>query len=83
MRERIYVIGVGMTKIVKMAGSYESMCAEAIREAMEDAGLSYEGNKGAMGASGTAIALRACLPVNTASGARSSSAAWGFNGCRS
>jgi acetyl-CoA acyltransferase len=49
MRERVYIIGVGMTKIVKMAGSYESMCAEAIREAMEDAGLSYEGDKDAMG----------------------------------
>ncbi len=49
MRERIYIIGVGMIKIVKMAGSYESMCAEAIREAMEDAGLSYEGDKDAIG----------------------------------
>jgi acetyl-CoA acetyltransferase len=49
MRERVYIIGVGMTRIVKMAGSYESMCEEAIREAMEDAGLTYEGDKDAIG----------------------------------
>ena len=49
MPERVYIIGVGMIKIVKMAGSYESMCAEAIREAMEDAGLSYEGDRDAIG----------------------------------
>ncbi len=49
MKERIYIIGVGMIKIQKMAGSYEAMCAEAIREAMEDAALDYEDDKDAVG----------------------------------
>lgn len=49
MKDHIYVIGVGMTPIVKQAGSYEEMCREAISEAMEDAGLSFEGDKGAIG----------------------------------
>lgn len=49
MRERIYIIGVGMTEIVKQAGSYESLCEQAIREAMTDAGLSFEGDKNAIG----------------------------------
>jgi acetyl-CoA acyltransferase len=49
MKEKVYIIGVGMIPITKMAGSYESMCEGAIREAMEDAGLSYEGDKDAIG----------------------------------
>jgi len=49
MKEKVYIIGTGMMKISKMAGSYESMCAETIREAMEDAGLNYEGDKDAIG----------------------------------
>jgi len=50
MKERVYVIGVGMTKIVKQnGGSYEQHCTTAISEAMEDAGLSYEGDKAALG----------------------------------
>jgi acetyl-CoA acetyltransferase len=49
MKDRIYIIGVGMTNIVKQAGSYEELCQAAIAEAMEDAGLSYEGDKDAIG----------------------------------
>jgi len=49
MKEKVYVIGVGMIPISKQAGSYEAMCAGAIQEAMEDAGLSYEGDKGVVG----------------------------------
>lgn len=49
MKERILIIGVGMTRILKEAGSYESLCEEAIREAMADAGLSFDGDKGAIG----------------------------------
>lgn len=49
MKERIYIIGVGMTRIVKQAGSYEDLCREAITEAMEDSGLNFEGDKGAIG----------------------------------
>ena len=49
MRDRVYIIGVGMTKFLKLAGSYEELCGEAISEAMEDAGLSYEGDKNAIG----------------------------------
>ncbi|MBP7231517.1 MAG: thiolase family protein [Syntrophaceae bacterium] len=49
MKEKIYLIGAGMTPISKMAGTYEFMCATAVREAMEDAGLSYEGDKDAIG----------------------------------
>jgi acetyl-CoA acetyltransferase len=49
MKERIFIIGVGMTKITKQAGSYESLCEEAIREAMVDSGLSFEGDKDAIG----------------------------------
>ncbi len=49
MKDRIYIIGVGMTPIVKLAGPYEEMCRIAISEAMEDAGLNYDGDKGAIG----------------------------------
>jgi acetyl-CoA acyltransferase len=49
MKEKVYIIGAGMIPISKQAGTYESMCAGAIREAMEDAGLSYEGDKEAIG----------------------------------
>jgi len=49
MKLRIFIIGVGMTRILKEAGSYESLCEEAIREAMADAGLSFDGDKGAIG----------------------------------
>jgi acetyl-CoA acetyltransferase len=49
MKDRVYIIGVGMTHIVKQAGPYEEMCRTAISEAMEDAGLSYEGDKAAIG----------------------------------
>lgn len=49
MKEKVYIIGAGMIPISKQAGTYESMCAGAIREAMEDAGLSYEGDKNAIG----------------------------------
>jgi len=49
MKERVYIIGVGMTKISKNGGTYEALCTEAIAEAMTDAALSYEGDKGAIG----------------------------------
>jgi len=49
MKDRVHIIGVGMTKITKMAGTYEDLCAAAIEEAMEDAGLSYDGDRGAIG----------------------------------
>ena len=45
MKDRVYVIGVGMIPISKSAGSYETMCEGAVWEAMEDAGLSYDGDK--------------------------------------
>lgn len=38
-----------MTKMSKNGGTYEDLCTEAIEEAMTDAGLSYEGDKGAIG----------------------------------
>ena len=49
MKNRTYIIGVGMTPIVKTGGTYEELCSEAISEAMEDAGLSYEGDKDVLG----------------------------------
>ena len=49
MKERVYIIGVGMIPIKKDAGTYEAMCEGAIQEAMTDAGLSYDGDKGAIG----------------------------------
>ncbi len=49
MKDRIYVIGVGMTPITKDGGSYEDLCRAAISEAMEDAGLSFEGDQNAIG----------------------------------
>ncbi len=49
MKERVYIIGAGMTAIRKQGGTYEELCGEAIREAMEDAGLSYDGDKDAIG----------------------------------
>ncbi|MGD0277244.1 MAG: thiolase family protein [Syntrophales bacterium] len=49
MKERVFIIGVGMTKISKQAGSYEALCEEAIREAMTDSGLNFEGDKDAIG----------------------------------
>ncbi|MDD5169348.1 MAG: thiolase family protein [Syntrophales bacterium] len=49
MKERVYIIGVGMTPITKDGGSYEDMCRIAISEAMEDSGLSFEGDKEAIG----------------------------------
>lgn len=50
MKEQVYMIGVGMTKIVKQnGGSFEDLCNTAISEAMEDAGLSYQGDKAAIG----------------------------------
>ncbi|MBN1572725.1 MAG: thiolase family protein [Deltaproteobacteria bacterium] len=42
MKERVYIIGVGMTKISKQGGSYEEMAGFAVGEAMSDAGLSME-----------------------------------------
>ena len=39
-----------MTPMVKQAGPYEKMCEIAISEAMEDAGLKYDGDKDAIGA---------------------------------
>jgi len=60
MKEKVYIIGVGMIPISKMAGTYESMCAGAIREAMEDAGLSYEGDKDAIGGIWYGNLFRAC-----------------------
>ena len=49
MKDRVYIIGVGMTPIVKQGGPYEQMCRTAISEAIEDAGLNYEGDKAAIG----------------------------------
>lgn len=49
MKERVYIIGVGMTKIEKQAGSYEDMSREAISEAMGDAGLSLDDDPGVIG----------------------------------
>ena len=50
MKDRVYIIGAGMTPIVKQdGGSYEHLCNIAISEAMEDAGLNYEGDKAAIG----------------------------------
>lgn len=42
MKERVYIIGVGMTKISKQGGSYEEMTTTAVGEAMTDAGLSID-----------------------------------------
>jgi len=51
MKDRVYVIGVGMTPIVKQeGGSFEHQCYMAISEAMADAGLSMEGGQDAIGA---------------------------------
>ena len=50
MKDRVYIIGVGMTKMSKNGGSYQTLCTEAISEAMVDAGLDYEGDKGTIGA---------------------------------
>ena len=49
MKNRIYLIGTGMTPMVKQGGSYEELCKAAISEAMEDAGLNYDGDKAAIG----------------------------------
>jgi acetyl-CoA acetyltransferase len=50
MKDRIYVVGVGMTPIVKQdGGSFEQQCDIAISEAMEDAGLSPKGDQAAIG----------------------------------
>ncbi len=50
MKDRAYIIGVGMTNIVKQnGGSYEDLSSTAISEAMKDAGLSYEADKDAIG----------------------------------
>ena len=50
MKDRVYIIGVGMTPIVKQdGGSYEHLCNVAISEAMEDAGLHYDGDKAVVG----------------------------------
>ena len=50
MKDRVYIIGAGMTPIVKQdGGSYEHLCNIAISEAMEDAGLNYDGDKSAIG----------------------------------
>lgn len=50
MPEQVYIIGVGMTPIVKQnGGSFESLCRTAVSEAMEDAGLSFEADKAAIG----------------------------------
>jgi acetyl-CoA acetyltransferase len=40
MKEKIYIIGVGMTIISKQGGSYEELARIAVGEAMEDAGFS-------------------------------------------
>lgn len=50
MKERIYIIGVGMTPMKKHAGSYEELCKEAIAEAMGDAALNYESDRDAIAA---------------------------------
>lgn len=43
MKDRIYIIGVCMTPIVKQdGGSYEHLCGVAPSEAMTDAGLCME-----------------------------------------
>ena len=42
MKEKIYIIGVGMTKISKQGGSYEELAGIAIGEAMKDAGLAVD-----------------------------------------
>ncbi len=50
MKDRIYVIGVGMTPIVKQnGGSFEQQCDIAISEAMEDAGLNPKDDQSAIG----------------------------------
>lgn len=50
MKDRVYIIGAGMTPIVKQdGGSFEQLCDVAISEAMEDAGLNYKGDKDAVG----------------------------------
>lgn len=51
MKDRVYIIGVGMTPIVKMnGGTYEHLCSTALAEAMADAGLCPESDQGAFGA---------------------------------
>lgn len=50
MQERVYIVGMGMTKMSKKGGTYEALCTEAIGEAMADAGLDFEGDKQAVGA---------------------------------
>lgn len=50
MKKRVYIIGVGMTHIVKQdGGSFEQQCDVAVSEAMEDAGLAAKGDQGAIG----------------------------------
>ena len=49
MKDRIYIIGVGMTPISKDGGSYENLSRTAISEAMEDAGLHFEEEKNVVG----------------------------------
>jgi len=50
MKDRIYIIGVGMTPIVKQdGGSFEHLCNIAISEAMEDAALNPKGDQDAIG----------------------------------
>ena len=49
MKERVYIIGAGMTPMRKQAGPYEALCETAISEAMEDAGLSFADDKDAIG----------------------------------
>jgi acetyl-CoA acetyltransferase len=43
-----YIIGVGCTRFAKGAGSYSELCGEAIAEAMEDAGLGFGEDLGAI-----------------------------------
>lgn len=49
MRDRVYIIGVGMTEFKKMAGTYEELCEFALREAMDDSDLRYDEEKGKIG----------------------------------
>jgi len=50
MKDKVFIIGAGMTRMVKQnGGSYEYLCDTAISEAMEDAGLSHDGDKEAIG----------------------------------
>lgn len=48
MGKDVFIAGVGMTAIKKQGPSYEELCREAVREAMADAGIDFDGGKKAI-----------------------------------